>query len=439
MPILILILGIFLLFIMISYLKINAFLSLIITSLFLGLAEGLPLLKLVSTIEAGMGPTLGHLAVVIGLGAMLGRLMSDCGAAQTIAMTFIDKFGRKNVKWAMALTGFIIGITLFWEVSFVILIPIIFTVSAAAAIPLLEVALPAIAAISVAHCFLPPHPGPVAISAIFHANIGLVLVYGIIIGIPAVILAGPVWYNLFEKWDIKAPQGLINSKIYPKEELPGFGISLITALVPVILIVAGLIAGYVVTPGSVADTFFKFIGNTDIALLISVLFAIFTFGLQRGKKVTEVMKSIEDSIKAIAMILLIIGAGAAFKQVIVDSGVAKYIAMLMVGINISPYLMAFIVTALIRIAVGSSTVTIFTAAGILTSLGGMPEVNSELLVLVIGSASIFGLPPSDAAFWMCKEYLNLTFGQTVKMITSMSCVVALTGLAGVMLLSLVIH
>ncbi|QDR80286.1 gluconate:H+ symporter [Sporomusa termitida] len=439
MPVFILLLGIVFIFVLISVLRLNAFLSLMLACIFVGVAEGLPLMKVIASIEAGLGGTLGHLAIILGLGAMLGRLMSDCGAAQKIALTLVNKFGRKNVKWAMALTGFIVGIALFWEVAFVILIPIVFTVATTAELPLLEVGLPALAAISVAHCFLPPHPGPVAIANIFHANIGLTLVYGLIISIPAVLIGGPLWHKLFRKWSIEIPQGLISTKIYKEEDLPGFGVSLITAMAPVILIIGSMIGEHIVAKGSGAAAFFKFIGNTDISLLISVFLALFTFGLQRGKKLPEIMSTIEASIKAIAMIMLVIGAGGAFKQVIIDSGIAQYIASLMVGVSLSPYVMAFIVTAFIRVAVGSSTVTVFTAAGILTSLAAMPEVNKELFVLTISAASMFGLPPTDAAFWMCKEYFNLSFGQTVKVVTGMTSVIALCGLAGVLALSLVIH
>ncbi len=438
MPLIILAVGIAFLFVLLVKFKLNGFLSLMLTCLVVGVAEGLPIMKTISSIESGVGGTLGHLAIILGLGAMFGRLMADGGGAQRISMTLIEKFGRKNVTWAVALTGFIVGITLFWEVSFVVLIPIIFTIAATAEIPLLEVGIPMLAAISVTHCFLPPHPGPVAVAGIFKANIGLTLAYGIIIAIPALIVSGPLYYKLVKNNKSEIPKGLAIAKVFKEEELPGFGISVTTALIPVILIAGSLLIEFFVPENSYAHTFLSFIGNTDMALLIAFFISLYTFGFRVGKKMPELMNSTVEAAKSIAMILLIIGGGGAFKQVIVDSGVGKYVATLVVGLPISPLVLAWVITALIRVTVGSATVALFMSAGILLPLLAQTGVSPELMVLAVGCGSMFCDPPTDASFWMVKEYFSLTFPQTLKIWCVQTSIISIMGLIGVMVLSLVV-
>jgi len=438
MPLIILVLGIVFLYFLLVKCKLNGFLSLLITCLVVGIAEGLPLMKVIASIETGMGGTLGHLAIILGLGAIFGKIMADGGGAQRIADTLITKFGRKHVAWAVAITGFVVGITLFWEVSFVVLIPIVFTISIAGKIPLLEVCLPMLSAITISHCFLPPHPGPVAISAIFHANIGLVLVYGIIIAIPTLLVTGPLFASLVKKAGVSTeiPSGLAVGRVFEQHELPGFGISFFTALVPVIIIIASLIVEAILPKDSFVVTIFKFIGTTDMALLIALLAAMYSFGFAQGKNMKDLMNSAEQSIKSIALIILVIGGGGAFKQVIVDSGVGQYVASLMVGIPLSPYLVAWIITAVLRVAIGSSTVTLFTAAGLLLPLLSQPGVNPELMVLTLACGSVFFDPPTDAAFWMVKEYCNFSLPQMFVIWGGLTSLIAIMGLIGVMALSL---
>lgn len=440
MPLIILALGIAFLYFLLVKCKLNGFLSLLITCLVVGYAEGLPLPKLISSIEAGMGGTLGHLAIILGLGAMFGKIMADGGGAQRIADTLIAKFGRKNVSWAVAITGFVVGITLFWEVSFVVLIPIVYTIAVAGKIPLLEVGIPMLSAITISHCFLPPHPGPVAIANIFHADIGKVLVYGIIIAIPTLLVAGPLFYKLVNKFGVNTeiPAGLKVGKVFEEQDLPGFAISFFTALVPVIIIIASMVAGTIFPKGSFMLTVFNFIGTTDMALLIALLFSMYSFGFAQGKTMKELMATCEQSIKSIAMIILVIGGGGAFKQVIVDSGVGQYVASLMVGMPLSPYIVAWVITAVIRVAIGSSTVTLFTASGLLLPLLSLPGVNPELMVLALACGSVFFDPPTDAAFWMVKEYFNFSLPQMFVIWGGLTSLIAIMGLIGVMALSLFI-
>lgn len=441
MPLIILAIGILFLFFLIVKVKLNGFLSLMLACLFVGLAEGLPLLKVVSTIETGFGGTLGHLGLIIGFGAMFGRIMADGGGAQRIAETLIKKFGRKNVAWAVAFTGFIVGITLFWEVSFIVLIPIVFTVAIAGEIPILEAGIPMLAAITVSHCFLPPHPGPVAVSGIFNANIGLVLIYGIIIGLPTLVVSGPLYYKFIKKIGVnpEVKKGLAISKVFAEEELPGFGVSVFTALIPVILIVAAMIVDFTFPKASSTAIFFSFIGSTDMALFIALLISIYTFGVRRGIKIPELMKSSEEAAKAIAMILLIMGGGGAFKQVIVDAGVGNYVAKIMAGMPISPLLLAWLIASIIRVCVGSSTISLFMASGIVLPIVTQSGISPELMVLSVACGSVFGGPPTEPCFWLVKEYFNLSLSQQIKVWCGLCTLISIVGLAGVMVLSLFIH
>ncbi len=435
MPLIILVLGIVLLFALIIGAKLNSFLSLIIVCLGVGVAEGLPLMKVVDSIESGVGGTLGHLALVISFGAMLGKLMADSGGAQRIAMTLIDKFGRKNVKWAVCLTGFIVGIALFYEVGFVLLIPLVFTIAVAADVPLLEVGIPMAAALSVTHGFLPPHPGPTAIAVIYNADIGLTLIYGLIIAIPTVIVAGPLFYNTMKDLRPKVPEGLYNPKVFSDAEMPSFGISIFTALIPVFLMAIASITKLTLPKESLANVVFGFVGNPDMALLIAVFIAIFTFGLNRGKTMKEIMESIQQSAMTIAMILLVVGGGGAFKQILIDSGVGKYIVSLMAGSQLSPLILAWLIASVLRIAVGSATVAALTTGGIVAPLIAVSGVSPELMVLVTGAGSLNAGPPNDPGFWMFKEFFNLTVKETIRSWCVIETVIAVMGLIGVLVIN----
>jgi len=338
MPLVIVAGGVALLLLLMIRFKLNGFISLVLVALAVGIAQGMPVDKVIGSIKAGVGGTLGSLALIMGFGAMLGKLLADCGGAQRIATTLIEKFGQKYIQWAVVLTGFTVGFALFYEVGFVLLLPLVFSIAASARVPLLYVGVPMAAALSVTHGFLPPHPGPTAIATIFHADMGKTLLYGTLLAIPTVILAGPVYARFLKGIDKPVPEGLYNPKIFTEEEMPSFGISVATSLVPVILMALRAVAEMVLPKGHSLLRFAEFFGDPVMATLIAVLIAIFTFGLNRGRTMDEVMGTITDSIKIIAMMLLIIGGGGAFKQVLVDSGVEKYIAALMEGSNVSPIL-----------------------------------------------------------------------------------------------------
>lgn len=438
MPLVILACGILLLFFLIVKVKLNSFLSLILVAMVVGFAEGLPITKIMPTIQSGLGATLGGLAIVITFGAMLGKLMAESGGAQRIATTLIRTFGRKNVKWAVCLTGFIVGIALFYEIGFVLLIPLVFTIAVEAKIPLLEVGIPMAAALSATHGFLPPHPGPTAIAVIYNADIGLTLIYGIIIAIPAVILAGPALYNLVKDLNPEVPKGLYSPKVFTEAEMPSFAVSIATALVPVVLMAAAAIGKMTLAKDSAILPIITLLGTPDMAMSISVAIAIFTFGLNRGKSMVEIMKIIEQAVLVVAMILLIVGGGGALKQILVDSGVGKYIGSLMVGSDLSPLVLAWLIAAVIRVSVGSATVAAMTTGGIVGPLIAVTGVSPELMVLATGAGSLIVSPPNDPGFWLFKEFFGLTIKETVRSWCLLETTISVVGLLGVLAISAII-
>ncbi|QGU38615.1 gluconate transporter [Enterobacter hormaechei] len=410
MPLVIVAIGVVLLLLLMIRFKMNGFIALVLVALAVGLMQGMPLVKVISSIKAGVGGTLGSLALIMGFGAMLGKMLADCGGAQRIATTLIDKFGKQHIQWAVVLTGFTVGFALFYEVGFVLMLPLVFTIAAAANIPLLFVGVPMAAALSVTHGFLPPHPGPTAIATIFHADMGKTLLFGTILAIPTVILAGPVYARFLKGIDKPIPEGLYSAKTFTDAEMPGFGVSVWTSLVPVIL----------------------------MATLIAVLIAMFTFGLNRGRSMDQINDTLTSSIKIIAMMLLIIGGGGAFKQVLVDSGVDKYIAAMMHETNVSPLLMAWSIAAVLRIALGSATVAAITAGGIVAPLIATTGVSPELMVIAVGSGSVIFSHVNDPGFWLFKEYFNLTIGETIKSWSALETIISVCGLVGVLLLNMVV-
>ncbi len=438
MPLVIVAVGVALLLLLMIRFKLNGFIALILIALAVGVMQGMPVDKVITSIKNGVGGTLGSLALIMGFGAMLGKLLADCGGAQRIATTLIAKFGVKYIQWALVMTGFIVGFALFYEVGFVLMLPLVFSVAASARLPLLYVGVPMAAALSVTHGFLPPHPGPTAIATIFHADMGKTLLYGAILGIPTVILAGPVYARFLKGIDKPVPQGLFNPKTFTEEEMPGFGVSVLTSLVPVLLMAFRAITEMIVPKGHPILSYAEFFGDPVMATLIAVLIGIFTFGLNRGRKMEEVMGTITDSIKIIAMMLLIIGGGGAFKQVLVDSGVDKYIASLMAGSTLSPILLAWTIAAALRLALGSATVAAITAGGIAAPLIATTGASPELMVIAVGSGSVIFSHVNDPGFWLFKEYFNLTIGETMRSWSVLETIISVSGLVGCLLLSHVV-
>lgn len=439
MPITIIALGVILLLVLMIVFKVNGFLALIFVSAVVGIAEGMTPLETIASIQKGVGSTLGGLAMILGFGAMLGKLVSDTGAAQRVATTLIDVFGKQRVQWAMMVTGLVVGLSMFYEIGFVLLLPLVFTVVATAGIPLLYVGVPMVAALSVTHCFLPPHPGPTAIATIFGANLGTTLLYGLIITLPTVIIAGPLFSKFLKNFEKAPPEGLFNNKVFTDEEMPGFWTSIFATIIPVILM--ALAAGFELTlpKESAVRQFFEFIGNPAVALFISVILAVFTLGLRNGRKIDDVMEICGSSIAAIAMIVFVTAGGGAFKQVLVDSGVGDYIAQMMDHSPLSPLLMCWTVAAMLRIALGSATVAAITTAGIVTPIIAVTHTDPALMVLAVGSGSVIASHVNDPGFWLFKGYFNLTVTETLKTWTVLETLISLLGLAGVLLLEAVLY
>lgn len=439
-------LAIIILLVLITVLKLNTFISLIVTAFLTALMLGMPLDKIVATIEAGMGGTLGHIALIFGLGAMLGKLLADGGGATRIAHTLINKFGLKNIQWAVVIASFIIGVALFFEVGLVLLIPIVYTIAKETKLPALHLGIPMAAALSVTHGFLPPHPGPVMIAGEYKANIGEVLLYGFIVAVPVVIIAGPLFNRLAKKiapaaftreGDISSLGKDANFKL---EDTPGFGISTLTALFPVILMLISTIIKLILEAQNIEpNQWIKaiyLVGDASTAMLISILVAIYTMGMRRQRPMKDIMQSTTDAIYPIGMMLLIIGGGGAFKQVLIDGGVGKHVEHLFTNTNISPILLAWIVAAVLRIALGSATVAAISTTGIVVPLLAASDVNTALVVLATGAGSVIASHVNDAGFWMFKEYFGLTVKETVLTWTILETIISVSGLIFILLLSL---
>ncbi|MCB7162267.1 gluconate permease GntP [Bacillus subtilis] len=448
MPLIIVALGILALLFLIMGLKLNTFISLLVVSFGVALALGMPFDKVVSSIEAGIGGTLGHIALIFGLGAMLGKLIADSGGAQRIAMTLVNKFGEKNIQWAVVIASFIIGIALFFEVGLVLLIPIVFAISRELKISILFLGIPMVAALSVTHGFLPPHPGPTAIAGEYGANIGEVLLYGFIVAVPTVLIAGPL-FTKFAKKIVPASfakNGNIASlgaqKTFNLEETPGFGISVFTAMLPIIIMSVATIIDLLQETIGFADNgvlaFIRLIGNASTAMIISLLVAVYTMGIKRNIPVKTVMDSCSTAISQIGMMLLIIGGGGAFKQVLINGGVGDYVADLFKGTALSPIILAWLIAAILRISLGSATVAALSTTGLVIPLLGHSDVNLALVVLATGAGSVIASHVNDAGFWMFKEYFGLSMKETFATWTLLETIISVAGLGFILLLSLVV-
>jgi Gnt-I system high-affinity gluconate transporter len=416
MPLLIISLGILFLFLLIIVFRLNAFIAFILVSIGIGIGQGMELNTIVSSIEKGIGNTLGFLVMILGLGAMLGKLVAESGAAQKITNGLITFFGVKNTKTAVMITGFVVGITMFYSVGFVILVPLVFTVASATGLSLISIALPMLAALSVTHGFLPPHPAPSALSVMFEADIGKTLLYGIVVAIPAILISGPLLTRFIPKVEAKPLKEFMASKIFEESDLPSLYNSLLTALLPVLLIGFSTITLNFLVPGSTAFS------------------GIYTLGLSRGNSMEEVMKIFGSAASGITMVLLIISGAGALKQILIDSGVSQYIGSLLETTSLSPLILAWLIATLIRFSVGSATVAGLTTAGIVLPLVQSSGVSPELMVLAIGSGSLMLSHVNDGGFWLFKEYFNLTIKDTLSTWTVMETSIGISGLLGVLVL-----
>jgi Gnt-I system high-affinity gluconate transporter len=435
MPLLTILFCIILLVVLVSWARVNPFLAFLIVSITAGLLLGIPLDKVTASVQKGLGETLGTITIIICLGAMLGKLVADSGAAQKIAEVLVNLFGVKYIQWALVVVGFIVGIPLFYNTGFVLMVPLIFSVVYKYKLPAVYIGLPMLAALSVTHGFLPPHPSPSALVLIFHANMGKTLIYGIILAIPAIILAGPVFARTLKKIP-STPLATFRAEELPPEKLPGSANSFLTALLPVILLMGTTLYLNIDQTQGNAHKLIAFIGEAPIVMIISLIVATYTFGLKQGKTMKYLGTLYGDAAKDISLILLIIAGSGAFKQVLIDSGINNNITSLLQSFNLQPLVLGWIIAAVIRISLGSATVAGLTAAGILSSMVMHdPSINPNLMVLSIGAGSLAFSHVNDGGFWLFKEYFNLSIKDTIRSWSVMESIVSVVGLAGVLILN----
>ncbi|CAN7217037.1 GntP family permease [Trinickia sp. LjRoot230] len=435
------VIAIAVLIILITRYKMYPFLVLILVSLALGMAAGMPMDKIVKSFENGNGGTLGHIAVVVGLGTMLGKMMAESGGAERIATTLIDWFGEKHIHWAMLFVAIIVGLPVFFEVGFVLLIPIAFNVAKRTGKSLLLIGLPMVAGLSVVHGLIPPHPAALLAVQAYGADIGKTVAYGLVVGVPTAIVAGPLFALLVHR-HVKLPDvnPLAAQFVESAEQraasgastrsLPGFGVTLFTILLPVLLMLVGSWANLLFAPKTLPNDLLRFIGNADVALLIAVLVSFWTFGAQRGFTREQIQKFCGDCLAPIAGITLIVGAGGGFGGVLRDSGISQQIVAVATQAQLSPLLFGWFVAALIRLATGSATVAMTTACGIVAPIAaaGSVHVRPELLVLATGAGSLIFSHVNDGGFWLIKEYFGMTVGQTFKTWSLCETIISLLGL-----------
>ncbi len=426
---------------LIARFKLHPFIALISVSLAMGVAAGMPLAGAVKALQDGVGSTLGFIAIVVGLGTMLGKIMAESGAATRIATTLIARFGETQVHWAIMVVAFIVGIPVFFQVGFVLLIPLVFTIARRTGLSLVRIGIPLVAGLSVVHGMLPPHPAAMLAVTAYNADVGRTILYGLLVGLPTAALAGPVFATrIAPHIELPADNPLARQlEGESMKEMPGFAISLLTVLVPVVLILLSSLADITLDAASSLRSALHFLGHPIVALLLALLFSFWSLGRPRHFTRAELMKFCNDCLGPTATILLVIGAGGGFNQVLVQSGVGGAIANLALGSALSPLLLAWAVATLIRVATGSATVAMTTAAGIVAPIAvARPGTSAELLVLATGAGSLMLSHVNDAGFWLIKEFFNMTVPQTLKTWTVAETIIGVAGLMFTMLLSLVL-
>jgi GntP family gluconate:H+ symporter len=475
------ILGIALVVVLITWLKVHPFLALILGSLLLGVVGGLAFADTIASFQAGVGSTVGNVGLLIALGAMIGGMLAASGGADRVVNAFVDRVSSGRLPWAMAGVAALIGIPLFFEVGVVLLVPIVLLVARRTRLPVLAVGIPALAGLSVLHGLVPPHPGPLVAIAALHADLGRTLLFGLICAIPCVILAGPVFGTwISRRLDLPVPalfgggdeavgngsggtgssgtgpartgddlSGVTETGQRatatgtaveaPPRRLPALGATIITILLPVLLMLLRAIGELTLDEGNGLRTVLDIIGTPVIALLAGVVLSMFTLGTAVGFGRQRISATLGGSLPAIAGILLIVAAGGGFKQVLVDAGVGDLVGRAAENFNINALILGWLVAVGIRLATGSATVATITAAGIVAPLAsGLGGSTVALLALAIGSGSLFFSHVNDAGFWLVKEYFGMTVGQTIKSWSVMETIISVVGLLSVLALSVVV-
>jgi GntP family gluconate:H+ symporter len=434
--------AIILLIILIARYKINPFIVLFSVSLALAIVTGMPMSAIVKSFETGVGNTLGHIAIVVALGTMLGKMMAESGGAERIARTLINAFGKKNVHWAMMVIGIVVGLPVFFEVGFVLLIPIAFNVAKRTGTSLILVGLPMVAGLSVVHGLVPPHPAALLAVRTFNADMGRTIFYALLVGIPTAVVAGPLYAKLIAPHvKLPAKNPVADQFVEEKSErdLPNFGLTLATILFPVVLMLAGSWAESWVSPGTTAANVLHLLGNADIALLIGVVVSFITLGKMRGISWETILKFSNESLAPTAAITLLVGAGGGFGRILQDSGISGTIVQVALGAHVSILFLTWLVAALVRLATGSATVAMTTAAGIVAPISmHATAVRPELLALAAGAGSLVFSHVNDGGFWLVKEYFNMSVADTMKTWSICETIISVLALLLTFALSLVV-
>jgi gluconate:H+ symporter, GntP family len=435
-------LGVAFVVVLIIVVRLPAFLALATGSLAVGVGARMPFADITRAFQSGVGDTLGFVAMVIGLGTVIGKLLAESGGSAVVSGALIRVMGERRLDWAMMLSGFIIGLPVFFQVGLVLLAPVLFTLVQQTGVPLLRLGLPLVAGLSTAHGLVPPHPGPVAAMALLHADPGRTLLYSLIVGFPTAVIAGPLFTRFIVK-RVAAEPGAIAAQLAgtttAAARTPSLSVTLLTILMPVLLMLAAALAQVVLPVGNLRGTI-EFAGTPLMAMLLSTLLALVTFGAACGFNRDRILTFAEESLPPIASVLLVVGAGGGFGRILDVAGVDTAIAQAMSGLALSPLILGWLIASLLRISVGSATVSVVTAAGIMAPIAAaMPGVNLELLVVAIGAGSLIAGHVNDGGFWLVKGYLNTTVPQTLATWTVLETIVAVCGLAGVLLLAAVIN
>ena len=430
-PILWLVFAVVALVVLISRFKWPAFLALTIASILVGTGAGMRLPEIVKSFQDGVGGILSSIALVVGFGTLLGKLLSESGGAEVLARTLVGLLGRERLHWTMMLAGFVVGIPVWFSVGVVLLAPVLVSVVRETGVPLLRLAIPMLAGLSIAHGLIPPHPGPMVAIDALHADAGKVIFYSILVGLPTAALCGPLLASAYHGLggDIPVRSDGATGSSLPADRRPGFSLALFTILLPVFFMTLATLADLTLAKEHPVRAVADFVGSPLVAMMGSVLFAFYAFGVRCGFGKAEISKFCDQSLGPVAAVLLVVGAGGGFNRVLVNSGIGKLLADAVSGASLSPLILGWLLAGVIRVATGSATIGITTASGIMAPLLAQTKgVNAELLVVAIGAGSLILSHLNDGGFWFIKEYLGLSVPQTLKTWTVLETVMSIVAL-----------
>jgi gluconate:H+ symporter, GntP family len=432
--------GVAIVVLLITWLRLPAFVALLAGSIGFGLMARMPLTEIPRAFQQGVGDTLGFVAIVIGLGTIIGKLLAESGGAAVVSEALVSALGIRRLDWAVMLSAFLIGLPVFFQVGLVLLAPVLFTLVGQARTPLVYLAVPLVAGLSAAHGLVPPHPGPLAAIERINADPGRTLFYSLLVGLPVAVVAGPL-YGRFISRRVHVEAGGLAAQLTaanPAARVPSLAATLLTILLPVLLMLLAAFAQAAMADGAIRR-WFVFAGSPLVAMLLATLLALYSFGRACGFDRMRLLQCAEGSLAPIAGVLLVVGTGGGFGRVLAVAGADKAISETMSGYDLSPLVLGWLVASLLRLSVGSATVAVVTAASIMAPIiQSTPDVNRELLVVAIGAGSLIASHVNDGGFWLVKEYFNMTVPQTLATWTVLETIIAVAGLGCVLLLNLIV-